>query len=167
MHKTSEHTVSPYQFILRNQRYYLMAYNEKWQNMGFYRLDRITDMRMTRKPATAIRSVKGYESGIDYRAIATSLPYMFTDKPEYVEFMADAGIIDQIVDWFGDNAVAALSFDPEGVGLVSIRPSKSDCAVDILHKTEGGYEIYEVKSSTELKDVYLWDVAYQRWVLEQ
>ena len=41
------------------------------------------------------------------------------------------------------------------------------CAVDILHKTEGGYEIYEVKSSTELKDVYLWDVAYQRWVLEQ
>lgn len=41
------------------------------------------------------------------------------------------------------------------------------CAVDILHKTDGGYEIYEVKSSTELKDVYLWDVAYQRWVLEQ
>lgn len=41
------------------------------------------------------------------------------------------------------------------------------CAVDILHKTEGGYEIYEVKSSTEIKDVYLWDVAYQRWVLEQ
>ena len=41
------------------------------------------------------------------------------------------------------------------------------CAVDILHKTDGGYEIYEVKSSTEIKDVYLWDVAYQRWVLEQ
>lgn len=41
------------------------------------------------------------------------------------------------------------------------------CAVDILHKAEDGYEIYEVKSSTEIKDVYLWDVAYQRWVLEQ
>ena len=41
------------------------------------------------------------------------------------------------------------------------------CAVDILHKTEGGYEIYEVKSSTDIHDVYLWDVAYQRWVLEQ
>ena len=117
LHKTSEHTVSPYQFILRNQRYYLMAYNEKWQNMGFYRLDRITDMRMTRKPATAIRSVKGYESGIDYRAIATSLPYMFTDKPEYVEFLADAGIIDQIVDWFGDNARIEQSGDRVKVGV--------------------------------------------------
>lgn len=41
------------------------------------------------------------------------------------------------------------------------------CAVDILHKTWEGYEIYEVKSSTDIKDVYLWDVAYQRWVLEQ
>lgn len=41
------------------------------------------------------------------------------------------------------------------------------CAVDILHKTEGGYEIYEVKSSTDIHDVYLWDIAYQRWVLEQ
>ena len=41
------------------------------------------------------------------------------------------------------------------------------CAVDILHKTEGGYDIYEVKSSTDIHDVYLWDVAYQRWVLEQ
>lgn len=41
------------------------------------------------------------------------------------------------------------------------------CAVDILHKTAGGYEIYEVKASTDIHDVYLWDVAYQRWVLEQ
>ena len=41
------------------------------------------------------------------------------------------------------------------------------CAVDILHKTEDGYEIYEVKSSADIKDVYLLDVAYQRWVLEQ
>lgn len=41
------------------------------------------------------------------------------------------------------------------------------CAVDILHKTEGGYEIYEVKSSTDVHEVYLWDVAYQKYVLEE
>ena len=26
---------------------------------------------------------------------------MYTDKPETVEFLADANIIDQIIDWFG------------------------------------------------------------------
>ena len=40
------------------------------------------------------------------------------------------------------------------------------CAVDILHKTATGYEIYEVKSSTEIKEVYILDCAYQKWVLE-
>lgn len=37
--------------------------------------------------------------------------------------------------------------------------------VDILHKGESGWEIYEVKSSTEVKDVYLQDAAVQYYVL--
>lgn len=41
------------------------------------------------------------------------------------------------------------------------------CAVDILHKENGGYAIYEVKSATKLKDYYLADVAYQKYVLEK
>ena len=42
------------------------------------------------------------------------------------------------------------------------------CAVDILHKTKDGYAIYEVKSSThEDKEIYAWDVAYQKYVLSR
>ena len=104
LHKTSDQRVTPYQMILRNQRYYLIACNEKWKNLGHYRLDRITDIRLTDEPATPLRSLPGHESGIDYKEYATSLPYMFTDKPERVEFLAEPAIIDQIVDWFGDNA---------------------------------------------------------------
>lgn len=40
------------------------------------------------------------------------------------------------------------------------------CAVDILKYDNGYYNIYEVKSSTEVKDVYLKDCAYQKYVLE-
>jgi len=39
------------------------------------------------------------------------------------------------------------------------------CSVDILIKKDNNYEIYEVKSSTELKDIYLDDISYQRYVL--
>lgn len=39
------------------------------------------------------------------------------------------------------------------------------CAVDILHKSGGGYEIYEVKSSTSVKDVYITDATYQKYVV--
>ena len=40
------------------------------------------------------------------------------------------------------------------------------CSVDILVKKDNFYEIYEVKSSTEVKDVYIDDISYQRYVLE-
>ena len=39
------------------------------------------------------------------------------------------------------------------------------CSVDILKKNNNKYEIYEVKSSTELKDVYINDASYQYYVL--
>ena len=42
------------------------------------------------------------------------------------------------------------------------------CAVDILRKTDKGYAMYEVKSSTHPeKRVYLLDVCYQKYVLEK
>ena len=39
------------------------------------------------------------------------------------------------------------------------------CAVDILKREGDGYAIYEVKSSSEAKDVYITDVSYQKYVL--
>lgn len=50
------------------------------------------------------------------------------------------------------------------------------CAVDILHRKDDGYAIYEVKSSTnsmsdpsrpEDLEHYAWDIAYQKYVLTQ
>lgn len=39
------------------------------------------------------------------------------------------------------------------------------CQVDILHKTDNGYEIYEVKSANSVKKINYRDVAFQRQVL--
>lgn len=39
------------------------------------------------------------------------------------------------------------------------------CSVDILKKNKDNYEIYEVKSSTGLKNVYINDASYQYYVL--
>ena len=101
LHKSSFQCVSPYQLILHNQRYYLMGYSDYWGNMTFHRLDRISNMRIYDKPATPITSVKGYENGIDFKQIASTMPYMYTDTPERIEFIADEYIVDQIIDWFG------------------------------------------------------------------
>ena len=99
MHRSAIHTVSPYQMILHNGRYYLMGYNEKWGHIQYYRMDRITDIELIDKSRTPIKAIKGYENGIDYKRFSSSLPYMFYD--EAIEFTAEEWVIDQIIDWFG------------------------------------------------------------------
>lgn len=121
LHRSSFQRVSPYQLILHNQRYYLMGYNDYWGNMTFHRMDRISNMRIYDKPLTPITSVKGYENGVDFKQIASTMPYMYTDTPERIEFIADAFIVDQIVDWFGkDIRMSTLPDDDKKVMVTLI-----------------------------------------------
>ena len=119
LHKSSFQRVTPYQLILHNQRYYLMAYSGYWGNMVFHRLDRISNIRLYDKPAHPIREVPGYESGIDYKKIASTMPYMYTDEPERIEFATESWMVDQIIDWFGKD-IAVRKTDDENVVIVSL-----------------------------------------------
>ena len=101
LHRSSFQRVSPYQLILHNQRYYLMGYSDFMKTMTFQRMDHISNMQITDKSATPITDIPGYENGIDFKKIATSMPYMYADNPEHIEFIADKSIVDQIIDWFG------------------------------------------------------------------
>ena len=47
----------------------------------------------------------------------------------------------------------------------SFKFNNNFCSVDILVKKNNKYELYEVKSSTELKDIYVKDISYQYYVL--
>lgn len=101
LHRSSTPRVTPYQLILHNQRYYLMAAHSHWKTMFFYRVDHITNMEIVEKAATPITDVAGFAGGIDYKTLASALPYMYTDAPRHIEFRADKTITDQIIDWFG------------------------------------------------------------------
>ena len=115
LHKSSFQRATPYQLILHNQRYYLMGYSEYWGNMIFHRLDRITNIKIYDAPAYPLKKVPGYESGIDYKKISTTMPYLHSDKPERVEMLADAWVIDQVVDWFGKDLAVRETEDPEKI----------------------------------------------------
>ena len=70
----------------------------------------------------------------------------------------------------------AISRGVENIAEASFSWNGNYCAVDILHKTEGGWAIYEVKSSsgtTSMDELdadyikYSRDIAYQKYVLEK
>lgn len=59
----------------------------------------------------------------------------------------------------------ALKDKPNIITEASFSHENNFCSVDILKNDADGVEIYEVKSSTEIKDIYLDDIAYQYYVL--
>lgn len=115
-HKTKRHRVSPYQLLLHNQRYYLAARNERYGSLTFYRLERITCVKILDEPLTPP------EQGMDFSALSLERPYMFTDASEKVVFYADESIADQVIDWFGSAA--------------HIRPEKGHLRVTVTTSTE-------------------------------
>ena len=59
----------------------------------------------------------------------------------------------------------ALKNKPNIITEASFSYEHNFCSVDILKNDEDGVEIYEVKSSNHLKDVYIDDASYQYYVL--
>jgi len=101
LEKTRHHVVSPYQFIIQGQHYYLVCKEERWQNLGLYRIDKIKDIKITYDPITPINTIAGYENGIDYSNFSSTHPYPFSDLPIEVTIKANKTIVDDIIDWFG------------------------------------------------------------------
>lgn len=135
LHKIRAHHASPYQLILHNQRYYLMAQNDWWKDVTYYRLDRMKNMTITEKPITPITTIDGYKDGINYKELSTALPYMFSDKPVWVEFIADEDLVDQIIDWFGKD----IRIDKYGDKQVKITVKVSPSAMEHWALQYAGY----------------------------
>ena len=100
-----------------------MSYNDKWEDLAFYRIDHITNMKILDEEAYPLKKVPGFEKGIDYKELSSSRPYMYADKAENISFVADIRIVDQIVDWFGDNALIKQIKNDEGKVSVSVKVS--------------------------------------------
>ncbi len=59
----------------------------------------------------------------------------------------------------------ALKKSPNIITEASFNYQNNFCSVDILKNNKDGMEIYEVKSSTEVKDIYIDDISYQFYIL--
>lgn len=101
LRKGEVHTASPYQMLLHNQRYYLMLKDDKYDTVSYDRLDKMTGMRVLDEPALPLREIEGFKNGINYKELATSMPYMFSDKPQLITLRCANFMTDELYDWFG------------------------------------------------------------------
>jgi predicted DNA-binding transcriptional regulator YafY len=100
LHKSSFQRVTPYQLILHNQKYYLLAKSDGCDSISYFRLDRITKIKVDKEALYHLTQVKMYERGINYNQLATQ-PYLDGSNDERVEMIVDPSILDEIIDTYG------------------------------------------------------------------
>ena len=84
--------------------------------------------------------------------------YMFG---EHVNIEYDDDLSEMVKDTYR----TIESYEDVVITEASFNYENNFCSVDILKKHGDTYEIYEVKSSTRLKDVYINDASYQYYIL--
>ena len=101
------------------------------------------------------------EAGREVGELARGLFGSYVDVTSYTDEKLDiptmlAKTAEEIAK--GTEIICEAAFEADGLY----------CAVDILKKSEFGWDIYEVKSSThDDEPVYMADIAYQKYVLKQ
>ena len=108
------------------------------------------------KPEYAIQTTKDsvFENGSKVGELAKGL----FGKYEDIEFNEDLNIMIE-------KTQEVLKNKPNIIAEASFNYNNNFCSVDILKNDVDGVEIYEVKSSTEVHNVYLDDASYQYYVL--
>lgn len=106
--------------------------------------------------ADDIRNDSVFENGNEVGALAREL----FGKYSLIDF--SKGFSSMI-----DDTKKLLDEKPIVICEASFNYDGNFCSVDILKNDLDGVEIYEVKSSTEIKDIYIDDISYQVWVLKK
>ena len=96
-----EHTVSPYAMTWQDDHYYLIANNEKYDNLMHLRIDRMRSVTETDMPVRPMKEVSDYDGEFDVADYTSKLFGMFGGETEEVKLRCSKKIIEQIFDRFG------------------------------------------------------------------
>lgn len=120
-----KYVVNPYQMVATNGRYYLIGNLDKYDNISHYRLDRITDIKLSDEPVKPMRKVKGLERGLNLPRHMAEHIYMFSGESSPVVLRTNKKTVGEIVDWFGNS----VRFADEPDGSVTARVTVNEEAM--------------------------------------
>ncbi len=146
--KERTHMLSPYALTWADDHYYLIANNEKYDNLMHLRIDRIISAEvMENKPLRRFSEVSEYKTFFDVADYCNKAFNMFGGEKRRIELLCDNSMLEIIHDRFGEK----LWLFPEGNDkfrlLIDANVSKGLIAWILQYATE-----LEVLSPSELRE---------------
>ena len=96
-----EYKVNPYQMIAANGYYYLLSNMDEYDNIAYFRMDKISNVKILDEKVKPMKQVKGLENGLDLPRHMAEHIYMFTGESKTVTLRCKNGAADALADWFG------------------------------------------------------------------
>jgi predicted DNA-binding transcriptional regulator YafY len=115
-----EYEVSPYQLAATDGRYYLICNKRHTDGVSNYRVDRIINIRILDEPVTPLNKLPGMAQGLDLQKHMAEHIYMFAGESVRVKFRAKRSITDDILDWFGKDAIFSDASGDEVTAAVRV-----------------------------------------------
>lgn len=96
--------VNPYFMINNNGKYYLVGNYDYFNDIANYKLELITNIKITDNPIKLITKVENYQNGIDIAKYINENVYMFGGQTITAKIKLDnENAISDVIDWFGKN----------------------------------------------------------------
>ncbi len=96
----NEYVVSPYVLVYSDDNYYLLAHYPKYEGITHFRVDKMTNIKISEEKTEDIQSVTDENFNVaDYTKKVFN---MYKGTTETVTFLCDEGIVGVVIDKFGD-----------------------------------------------------------------
>lgn len=103
-------TVSPYALIWKNDHYYLVCNNGKYDNLMNLRLDRMKGVKELNDTCRHISEVSEYKDHFDVSDYSNKMFNMFSGTSDKVRFICELDLREEIMDRFGAK-VPLIAYD--------------------------------------------------------
>lgn len=115
LHPTRErpYVVNPYEMIIMNERYYLICKMDKYDDIAFYRIDRMKDIKILEEKSVGKENYKEY---------VTDAMYAFSGKPEKIKILFEDWVLSEIIDRFGTDITIQRMDDKKSIATFFVPP---------------------------------------------
>ena len=96
-----DYIMNPYQMVASNGHYYLLGNIDKYDNVTYYRIDKMTNVEILDEKVKPQKDVKGIDGHLDLPRHMAEHIYMLYGDSVTASIKTDAGMMDALVDWFG------------------------------------------------------------------
>ena len=99
--KGKQYIMNPYQMVASNGYYYLLGNIDKYDDLAYYRIDKMSQVKILDERIKPQKDVKGIEDYLDIPKYMAEHIYMLVGETVTGKIKTDISMMDSLVDWFG------------------------------------------------------------------